>query len=506
MSPVQPLRKIVIAGGGSAGWMAAASLANSLQGNCAIEVVESDEVGTVGVGEATIPPIKVFLQGLGLDEASVMRATGATAKLGIEFAGWADAGSRYFHPFGVYGVGFDQVALHHWWLRERAAGLTVPLDAFSMAAAMAKRERFAHPVDDPRMVQSTFDYAYHLDAGLFAAFLRQYAEARGAMRSEGRIGSVSHDPQTGDIASLGLHDGRSIEGDFFIDCTGFGSLLLGNALDVGYEDWRHWLPCDRAVAVGCARIRPPVPYTRSTAHAAGWQWRIQLQHRTGNGIVFSSDHLDEDEAASRLLNGLEGKALGVPRAIRFRTGRRKSFWQRNCLALGLAAGFMEPLESTSLHLIQTGIARFLALLPGRDHDPLASAEYDRLTIEEWERIRDFLILHYHANQRAEPLWQRCREMTLPPALAYRIEQFRLAARLSSPGPELFQNASWLAVLIGQGVIPAHWAPLADLRAQVPARQRLASLAEIIAESANAMPPHQALLDSVGGSFARFGVA
>ena len=490
----RPLRRIVIAGGGSAGWMAAASLANALGPGCRIDLVESDDIGTVGVGEATIPPIKAFLQGLGLDEATVMRATGATAKLGIEFLGWSGEGAQYFHPFGTYGIGFDQVPFHHWWLRERAAG-GAPLDEFSMAAAMAARGRFLHPTNEPRMVQSTFDYAYHLDAGLFAALLRRYAESRGVVRHEGRIVAVDlHD--TGDIATLTLADARVVDGDFFIDCTGFPALLLGTALSIDFEDWSHWLPCDRAVAVACKSNRTPDPYTRSTAREAGWQWRIPLQHRVGNGMVFSSANQSEHSATDLLLKSLEGEALSEPRILHFRTGRRRSFWQRNCLALGLAAGFMEPLESTSLHLVQTGIARFLALFPDRDHDPLAGAEYNRLTSEEYARIRDFLILHYHANARPGDLWRYCRDMPLPDTLAYRMEQFRSGARLVSPGSELFQNASWLAVMIGQDVMPRRWAPLVDQRRQVPAGDRLDTLRQAIAQAADAMPPHRRLLDQL----------
>lgn len=495
MSADRALRRIVVAGGGSAGWMAAASLANALRGGCSVELVESDEIGTVGVGEATIPPIKLFLQGLGIDEATLMRETGATAKLGIQFVDWTREGDSYFHPFGTYGIGFDPVPFHHWWLRERRRGGGGRLEAYSTAAALAERGRFAHPSADPRSVMSTFDYAYHLDAGLFARMLRTYSEARGVVRTEGRIADVELDA-AGSVAALRLADGRRVAGDFFIDCTGFGSLLLGRALQVPFEDWSGWLPCDRAVAVGCAPTGPRDPYTRSTAHPAGWRWRIPLQHRIGNGLVFCAEHLSEDAAHGVLLGALEGEALGEPRVLRFTTGRRRAFWRGNCLALGLAAGFMEPLESTSLHLVQTGIARFLALFPNRDPDPLAAAEYDRLTGEEYERIRDFLILHYHANQRCDgEFWRGRRDMAIPPSLAYRIDQFRAGARLVAYGSELFQNANWLSVLVGQDVPPERWAPLVDQRPHVPAAARLASLADAVAGAAGAAPPHQAWLDA-----------
>ncbi len=382
--PGQPgdraLRRIVIVGGGSAGWMAAASIAHVVRGGCRVELVESDEIGTVGVGEATIPPIKTYLQRLGITEEDFVRATKATFKLGIEFVGWSKPGQRYFHPFGTYGVGFDSVPLHQYWLREALVGRGRPLDDYSMAWGMARRGRFAQPSPDPRNVQSTFDYAYHFDAGLFARFLRQRAEADGVARSEGRVADVRRDPATGFVAAVMLADGREVAGDFVIDCTGFASLLLGRTLGVGHEDWSGWLPCDRAVAVACEAGGERQPFTRSTAREAGWQWRIPLQHRIGNGHVFASAYADEDEATGTLLGSLEGAPIGTPRTLRFTTGRRQSFWRGNCLALGLAAGFMEPLESTSLHLVQSGIQRFLALFPDRDCDPLGAREYDRLTI------------------------------------------------------------------------------------------------------------------------------
>lgn len=488
------LRRIVVAGGGSAGWMAAASLATALQGECRIELVESDEIGTVGVGEATIPPIKTYLQGLGLDESAVLRATGATAKLGIEFVDWSRQGHRYFHPFGQFGIGFDQVPFHHWWLRERLTNDGAPLDAYSMGAVMAAAGKFAHPSQQPRMVQSTFDYAYHLDAGLFARLLRTLAEARGVTRTEGRIAGVERDGERGAITALCLADGRRVAGDFFIDCTGFSALLLGQAMEVGFEDWSRWLPCDRAWAVPSAPIVSPPPFTRSTAKPAAWQWRIPLRHRTGNGLVFCNSFLSEQAACDALLAGIEGESLAEPNLLRFRTGRRERFWNGNCLALGLAAGFMEPLESTSLHLVQTGITRFLALFPDRGGDPLAAEEFNRLTGEEYERIRDFLILHYHATDRPEELWRQCRITAPPESLAYRIAQFRAGARLVSPGPELFQNANWLAVLIGQEIYPWQWTPLVEQRPDVPAADRLATIRQAMIDAAAEMPTHRAWLD------------
>lgn len=485
------LRRIVIVGGGSAGWMVAAALANMVRGDCRIALVESDEIGTVGVGEATIPPIKAFLQSLGIDEESFVRATKASFKLGIEFDGWAREGSRYFHPFGTHGVGFDRVPMHQYWLRARAGGDPTPLDEYSMAWAAAKRGRFAHPVRDPKMIQSSFDYAYHFDAGLFARFLHDYAEKLGVMRIEGRVADVRRHGETGFVEGVTLSDGREVDGDFFIDCTGFAGLLIGRAMEVGYADWSRWLPCDRAVAVACEVAGERPPFTRAIAGEAGWQWRIPLQHRMGNGHVYCSRYIDDARATEALTSRLEGAQIGEPRLLRFTTGRRDLFWSGNCLALGLAAGFMEPLESTSLHLVQTGITRFLALFPDRGCDPFAAAEYNRLTGEEYERIRDFLVLHYHANDRAEgELWRWCREMEVPDTLAEKIAQFRSGGRIVSRGPELFQNASWLAVLTGQGVEPRAYDPLVDQRPQVDADGRLASLRGLAAQAAEAMPRHE----------------
>ena len=497
------LRRIVIVGGGSAGWMAAAALANMLRGGCKIVLVESDAIGTVGVGEATIPPIKQFIQSLGLDEAEFMRTTGASFKLGIRFDGWSRNGEGYFHPFGSYGIGFDRVPLLHYWLRDALAGTGEPLDDLAMAWAAAKRGRFAHPVRDPRMVQSTFDYAYHFDAGRFADQLRDYAEARGVTRVEGRVGDVGIDGETGFVTHVSLADGRTLDGDFFIDCSGFAALILGQALGVEYRDWSHWLPCDRAVAAGSAITGPRSPYTCAIAGAAGWQWRIPLQHRMGNGHVYCSAFTTDDAAHAALIRTMDGPPLNAPRQLSFRTGRRDAFWKANCLALGLAAGFMEPLESTSLHLVQSAITRFLALFPDRDCDPTAAQEFNRVTGKEYERIRDFLILHYHANHRDEALWQYCQAMQLPDSLAYKIEQFRAGGRIVASQFELFQNASWAAVLVGQGIVPRKYDPLVDQRPHVDAAAKLATLRKVMREAAEAMPTHddalRNLLKSVDAS-------
>ena len=494
----EPIRHIVILGGGSAGWMAAAGLAAGLGlgkgGGPRITLVESEDIGIVGVGEATIPPIRLFNQQIGVDEADFLRATQGSFKLGIEFVNWGWQGNRYFHPFGTYGADFDPVPLHHWWLRERANGDETPLDAYAMAWGMASRGRFMPPGRDPKTVQSTFDYAYHFDAALYGRFLRAHAEKQGVVRVEGKVVSAARDGESGDVRAVLLDDGRRIEGDLFVDCSGFRGLLIEEAMQAGYEDWGHWLPCDRALAVPCAHADGVgggfTPYTRSTAHAAGWQWRIPLQNRIGNGYVYSSAHISDDAAADTLLAHLDGPPLADPRPLRFTTGRRKQAWKGNVVAIGLAAGFMEPLESTSLHLIQTGITRLLALFPDRDFSPLVRDEYNSITANEWERVRDFLILHYHLTGRTDaPLWQDCASMAVPDTVRHRIAHFRGHGRMVAYGYELFQNPSWLAVHIGQGNFPERWDPLVEQRAHVDAAARLASLRRVIAETSEAMPSH-----------------
>ena len=483
------LRSIVIVGGGSAGWMAAAALAASVGRECAITLVESELIGTVGVGEATIPPIKHFNGLLGLDENDFLRRTQGTFKLGIEFVDWAKRGHRYFHPFGPHGMPFDAVPPHQYWLRSRGRAGVLDLDRYSMAWAAASRGRFDKPSRDPRQIASTFDYAYHFDAGLYAACLRQVAEARGVRRIEGRIAGAELRAGDGFVETVRLDDGTAVRGDLFIDCSGFRGLLIEETLKTGYEDWTHWLPCDRAMAVPSEPAGAPAPYTRSTARAAGWQWTIPLQHRVGNGYVYASRHVSDDEAAATLLANLGGRALADPRALRFTTGRRKRFWNRNVVALGLASGFMEPLESTSLHLVQSGISRLLALFPDRDFDPLTVDEYNRIGVNEYERIRDFLILHYKLTGRDDtPLWRACAAMAIPDSLRRKIEHFGRYGRLITEGPELFGNASWLAVHVGQLNWPTRHDPLADLR-PVDGMAVLAAQQAAMARAAEAMPSH-----------------
>lgn len=483
------IRSIAIIGGGSAGWMAAAALANALRGGAAITLVESEEIGTVGVGEATIPPIKLFNRSLGIDEREFMVATQGSFKLGIQFENWGRVGHRYFHPFGDYGADFDVIPLYHYWLQARMRGDNTPLDDYSMAWTAAKANKFTMPTTDPRLVQSTYDYAYHFDATLYAKFLRAYSESHGVKRLEGKVTDVGLRSEDGFVSHVTLEDGQEISADLFIDCTGFRGLLIEGALKTGYQDWTHWLPCDRAVVVPCESGGDFTPYTRSSAREAGWQWRIPLQHRIGNGYVYASEHISDDEAAATLLANLDGAPLADPRPLRFTTGRRNKFWHKNCVAIGLSAGFMEPLESTSLHLIQTAITRLLALFPTRDFDPYAEEEYNRVTTGEYERVRDFIILHYCATQRTDtPLWAYVKDMPIPETLTYKIEQFRRSARIVAHDLELFRNISWLAVYTGQFIIPERYDPLADMRG-VDGAKMLAGLKRVMAEAEGAMPSH-----------------
>jgi len=494
------IRSVLIVGGGTAGWMTAAALAHACPRGLTITLVESDEIGTVGVGEATIPPIRLFNQTLGIDEAEFLRETKGSFKLGIEFVGWGREGHRYFHPFGTHGKSFDLVAVHqHWLAAGGAEGVVPPLDDLSMAWGAAKRGRFAAPMADPHSVASTFDYAYHFDAGLYARFLRRHAEARGVVRVEGRIAGHALEGERGHVASVMLDDGRTLAADLFVDCSGFRGLLIEGALHTGYEDWTHWLPCDRAVAVPCATGGDGLtPYTRSSARAAGWQWRIPLQHRTGNGYVYCSRHISDDEAAATLLAHLDGPALGDPRFLRFTTGRRRLFWNRNVVAIGLSSGFMEPLESTSIHLIQAGVAKLLAYFPTKAFEPPAIEEYNRVAITEYERIRDFLILHYKLTERTDaPLWRECAAMPIPDTLAMKIAHFRDHGRLIARDMDLFGPASWAAVHVGQFNLPRATDPLLAYADPAQSRAFVGKLAGAIGQMAESMPTHADWLRRIG---------
>ena len=457
-----PIESVVIVGGGTAGWMAAAAAARFLDdGRRTITVIESEAIGTVGVGEATIPPIRGFNARLGIDEADFLRATGGTPKLGIEFVGWTDGKDRYFHPFGTHGRDIEGLNFHQLWLKLRGREGIGPIDDYAMSAVAARYGRFAHPSPDPRSPLSGLEYAYHFDASLYAALLRRHAETQGAIRIEGRIVGVERNAR-GHVAAVRLDDDRRIAGDLFIDCSGFRSLLLGETMGVGFEDWSHWLPCDRAIAVPTARTEPLLPHTRSTAHGAGWQWRIPLQHRTGNGHVYASAFVGDDEAERVLMAHLDAAPSGEPRRLSFKAGCRTRLWEGNVVALGLAGGFLEPLESTSIHLIQAGISKLFGLFPDRRFTDVERDEYNRLMRDQYAAIRDFIILHYAATRRDDtPFWNHVRTMPLPDTLRRKIALFREKGRIFRYDDELFAIPSWVAVMLGQGIVPDGYDPVVD---------------------------------------------
>jgi tryptophan 7-halogenase len=497
------IRKIVIVGGGTAGWMAAAAMSKVLgeMPELSIELIESDAIGTVGVGEATIPQIVFFNALLDIDERDFVRATHATYKLGIEFRDWTRIGHRYVHPFGFYGLDMLGIEFHHHWLKGRTLGDPTPLDVYSLGIVGALQGRFAHPrPDQPSSPLSRIAYAFQFDASLYAKYLRTLAEAAGVKRTEGRIVDVVQNGETGFIEAVELEGRRRVEGELFIDCSGFRGLLIEQTLGAGFEDWGKWLPCDRAVAVGCESSDDQQPLTRSTARAAGWQWRIPLQHRTGNGYVYSSAHASDDEATSVLLANLDGVPLAEPRVLRFRAGHRKKTWVKNVVALGLASGFLEPLESTSIHLVQTGIARLMTLFPTTRFDELEIERYNRLTTEEYVDIRDFLVLHYHATERDDSdLWKYCRNLEPPEGLAYKLDMFRRSGRIFREHNELFTETSWLAAMVGQGIDAQGYHPAADILSDAETLERLKHIREVVANSAQLMPMQRDYLQRSGSA-------
>jgi tryptophan halogenase len=486
-----PVRTVLVVGGGTAGWMTAAALSNRLQGlPVAIRLVESEEIGTVGVGEATLPHLRHFNQTLGLDEAEFMRATKATFKLGIEFRGWGALGESYIHPFGDFGEPIADIPFHHHWLRAAQHGGEHPLEALSPPIVMARRGRFAPPSPDQRSPLSRFGYAYHLDAILYARHLRAYAEARGVTRTEGKIGKVEQRPEDGFISAVVLEDGRRLEADLFVDCSGFRGLLIEQTLKAGYEDWSQWLPCDRAIAVPCDHAEPLAPYTRASAWEAGWQFRIPLQHRVGNGYVYSSRHIDDASAEDALISRLEAPAKAEPRRLRFTAGRRRRQWDKNCVAVGLASGFLEPLESTSIYLIQAGVGRLLDLFPDRSFDPADAEEFNRLMDREIERVRDFLILHYWATRRDDSaFWSDIRAMSIPDSLAFKVELFKERGDVVDYADGVFLEPSWLAVYFGQGIRPSRPHPLAEAVPLDWLNAQLSAMRRSISSAVDGLPAH-----------------
>ncbi len=501
MSMVDKVARIVIVGGGSAGWMTAAALCELLKTkNCAITLVESEQIGTVGVGEATLPHLRFFNQRLGIAEPEFMQATNATYKLGIEFANWGQLGDAYIHPFGEFGSPINDVPFHHFWLKLQQQGSTHPIGDYSLPVVAAQHGRFAFPAKDLKALASTYSYAYHIDASLYARFLRNYSEQRGLLRCEGKVMSVVQHSESGFIEAVVLESGLRIEGDLFIDCSGFRGLLIEQTLKAGYEHWNQWLPCDRAIAIPCSGAAAPIPYTRATAGDAGWRWRIPLQHRVGNGHVYSSSFTTDEEALRALQSGLEGEAQAEPNFLRFNTGRRKSMWEKNCVAIGLSGGFLEPLESTGIHLIQLAIMKLVEFFPNKAMAPAYRNEFNRAMRMEIERIKDFLILHYRATQRDDTeFWNYCRTMSLPEELQRKIDLFLATGYVARYQEGLFLEPSWVAVYLGQRMLPHRYDPRVDRYAAQALDGRLAELRNAITREVDAMPAHQAAIARLANS-------
>ncbi len=492
-------KKIVIVGGGTAGWMSAAALVTVLRGHYDIQLVESDDIGIVGVGEATIPMIQRFNQVLEIDEHEFIRETQGTFKLGIEFVNWGRLGDRYMHGFGTLGQDMWTVRFDQYWQKYVKQGKARPLEEYSITRMAAKANKFMpanHEI--PNSPLNQIAHAYHFDASLYARYLSRLAQGRGVLRTEGKITEVVQNSETGDIDAVVLESGQRIGGDLFIDCSGFRGLLIEQTLKTGFEDWSHYLPCDRAFAVPCASVSPLLPYTRSTAHRAGWQWRIPLQHRIGNGHVFCSAYMGEDEAASILLGNLDGAALAEPRLLKFTTGMRKKSWNKNVVAIGLSSGFLEPLESTSIHLIQTAIARLINFFPSfaaqNGTSEIEKTEYNRQARFEIERIRDFVILHYKLNQREDSeFWKACANMPIPDSLQHKMDLYRASGRVLRVDDELFAEVGWLQVFEGQNMPTERYHPLVDLQSETDTIAYLESVREVIAKCVHVMPTHEAYI-------------
>ena len=486
------IKDIVILGGGTAGWMAAAAISKLMaRSGMNVTLIESETIGTVGVGEATIPQIRLFNKLLDIDENDFMKRTQATFKLGIEFVNWGRKGERYIHPFGGYGVDMEGIHFHHFWEKAKKDNPNLPpLSDYSLQAFAAKQNKFTRPLNIERSPLKKIVHAFQFDAGLYAKFLRELSEKRGAKRIEGKVVSVGQNSENGHIQSLTLEDGTVLKGDFFIDCTGFMGLLIEKTLKAGYKDWSDMLPVNHAVACACTQDEDPIPYTRATAKDAGWQWRIPLQHRLGNGYVFSDKFLSADAAEQELMESLEGSPLAAPKHIKFTTGHRKKFWDKNCLSLGLAAGFMEPLESTSIHLIQTGLSRLMAQFPDKNFNQKDIDYYNKRTEDEYIRVRDFLVLHYKASIRDDtPFWEYIQNMPMPDKLREKMELYQENGRIFREDNELFNETSWLAVMNGQGISPKSYHPVADVLSDKEVAMRLADIHNSVVKSSDYMPTH-----------------
>ena len=485
----QKIKHVVIAGGGTAGWMAAAAVSKLLGKTVKVSLVESEEIGTVGVGEATIPTLLTLHELLKIKEQDFISAVGGTFKLGISFENWHDVGKDYIHSFGYTGKDCWAAGFQHFWLKGKELGISKDFGEYCNEWAAAKQNRFAV------LPNQNLNYAYHFDSSRYAAFLRKIAEEHGAVRVEGKIEAVQQHEQTGFITGLRLEDGQQIDGDFFVDCTGFRGLLIEQTLHAGYDDWQHWLPCDSALAVQTENVQPPIPYTRSIAHEAGWQWRIPLQHRTGNGLVYCSKFWSRDEAEAKLRGNLEGEMVTEPRPIKFQTGTRRRHWVKNCVAVGLSSGFMEPLESTSIHLIQRSIVRFMQMFPS---DGVRQPDIDEFNSQmkfEIENIRDFIILHYHVTNRTDtPFWRHCRTMEIPESLQHRIDLFKETGRVFKVPTELFGENSWTQVMLGQGLSPEQYHPIVNMMDEQELRDFLGGIHGSVERLVSQLPEHQRFID------------
>ena len=485
----QKIKHVVIAGGGTAGWMAAAAVSKLLGKTVKVSLVESEEIGTVGVGEATIPTLLTLHELLKIKEQDFISAVGGTFKLGISFENWHDVGKDYIHSFGYTGKDCWAAGFQHFWLKGKELGISKDFGEYCNEWAAAKQNRFAV------LPNQNLNYAYHFDSSRYAAFLRKIAEEHGAVRIEGKIDAVQQHEQTGFITGLRLEDGQQIEGDFFVDCTGFRGLLIEQTLHAGYDDWQHWLPCDSALAVQTENVQPPIPYTRSIAHEAGWQWRIPLQHRIGNGMVYCSKFWSRDEAEAKLRGNLEGELVTDPRPIKFQTGTRRRHWVKNCVAVGLSSGFMEPLESTSIHLIQRSIVRFMQMFPSDGVRQPDIDEFNNQMKFEIENIRDFIILHYHVTNRTDtPFWRHCRTMEIPESLQHRIDLFKETGRVFKVPTELFGENSWTQVMLGQGLSPEQYHPIVNMMDEQELRDFLGGIHGPVERLVSQLPEHQRFID------------
>ncbi|WP_440906585.1 tryptophan halogenase family protein (plasmid) [Catenovulum sp. SX2] len=495
----QAIKNIVILGGGTAGWMTAAALGRFLNNSYQITLVESDNIGSVGVGEATIPQIQVFNKTLGIDEADFVAKTKATFKLGIEFVNWGQQGDSYIHGFGHLGQDLNAVPFHHFWWKARQLNLAKPLGEYALNCKASWQNKFMRSIDAGNSPLSDIVYAYQFDAGLYANYLKEFACKHGIKHKIAEVESTLLKPENGHIQTLTLKNGEQISADLFIDCSGMRALLIDKALKVGFENWQAWLPCDSALAVASEKLTPLPPYTRATAHSAGWQWRIPLQHRTGNGHVFSSEFMQAEQAEKILMQNLDSPAISQAKLINFTTGKRKSFWHKNCVAIGLSSGFMEPLESTSIHLIQSAIARLLAFFPDKSFNQANINEFNKQTHFEYDTIRDFIILHYKATQRTDSeFWRYCKNMPVPDSLAEKFELFNANGHVSRNKNELFSENSWVEVLFGQNITPDSYHPLVDMMSETELAKNINSIEQVVKQCVDYMPSQQEYLQHIGG--------